>query len=188
MGEQIIAGLVVAGVVGLFGLVWQAAPPALRKVRARLSRGRVLLTGAVQTQLMDGIGESNLVHLLWEAPGAPQQKKKMLVEIETPDEQRVWSIDVPLGYKMSDLALAARSHFKLRPTFFRLINKARQQQPLPDDQIESAVKLGDRLKMVEYQGSVWGWGRGSKRGWLRALADKALGVKVIKRLGPYRED
>lgn len=185
MGEQIVAGLAVAAVVGLFGLIWKTTPSAWRRLRARLSTGRVAVTGSVHAQLMDGMGEANLVDLLYASPEQPQQST-LFVEIETPDEQRVWSINVPLGYKMSDLALAARSYFKLRPAFFRLTNKARQVQAEPNDDIETAAKAGDRLKMTAYK-DVWGWEIGGKRRWLRAFIDRLLGVKVIKRLGPGGE-
>src|SRR4051794_37999718 len=103
MRDEIIEGLVVAAVVGIFSRSRRRVPMAFRRGREKLARRRgMVVTGTVHLQLMDGLGQANLVHLMYEFPESSPQKT-VPVEIEGPDAQQVWSINVPLGFKMSDL-------------------------------------------------------------------------------------
>ncbi len=77
------------------------------------------------------------------------------VEIETPDGLQVRAARLPPDLRAFDLALAVRAEMGLTDQFYRLLHKPTNRELQPDELVASAVKEGDRLKLVGNGQKAW---------------------------------
>lgn len=174
---------VIATVLGSFA-VWLLARGGrigLGKIKSwRHRRHGFRLPRADYFKLIDGIGESELVGLTFEAVDLQTGESTLVgretVEIETPDGANVWQVPLKTDTEARNLALAARHYFKLKNQYYRLAHKPSGSDFVPSAIVAKTAHDGDRLALVPHGAMPWGWS--TKPSWWRRLLGR---VKVEER-------